>query len=237
MDATRSTSSRLIKQERKKLVKQTYLFVVAAIVLVVVFIFVVLPLFIRFVNAVLSTNPVADDEIVLLQPPVLSAPLDATKSATLNISGFDSPNHEVVIVLNGQEHKRVVTQQDGSFATDVSLTEGDNSLTSYSVDEDKNESKTGQTFSVLLDTEKPTLVISEPEDGATISSRDKLVTVAGTTDPQSRVFINDRSVFPNAEGVFSGKHSLVDGKNEIKIKAIDDAGNETGQMITVEYRP
>jgi bacillopeptidase F len=234
---TRQVSSRLIKQERKKLVRQTLIFVMAAVVLVLIFIFVILPLFIRFINGVLNTNPITEDDSVMLQPPVLSAPVDATNSAQLKIDGFDSPEHEIVVVLNGQEHTRVQTSEDGSFSADVTLTEGENSLSAYSLDLEENESKAGENFTIMLDTEKPTLTVTEPVEGATINSRDRLVTVAGTTDAGSKVYVNDRVVFPAADGSFSTRHTLVDGKNELIIKSVDKAGNQIEQKITVEFTP
>jgi bacillopeptidase F len=237
MDSEKHVSSRLIKQERKKLVRQTFVYIGAAIVLVLIFIFVVLPLFIRFINSVLNTNPIAEEEAALLQPPALSAPIDATKSAELKISGYDSPEHQVVIVLNGQEHTRVSTAADGTFSADIALTEGENSVSGYSIDNKENESPPSDGYTVILDTEKPTLTVVEPTEGATINARDRQVTVAGTTDVGGKIYINDRVVFPNADGTFSAKHSLTDGKNEITVKAVDKAGNETIQKITVEFTP
>lgn len=233
----RQSSSRLIKQERKKLVRQTMMFVVAAIVLALVFIFVILPLFIRFINSVLNTNPITEDDSVILQPPVMSAPLDATNSAQLKINGFDAPDHQVVIMVNGQEQSRILTAEDGSFAADVTLTEGENSLNSYSIDKDQNESKTGQDFMVTLDTEKPALTVTEPADDASVSSKDHLVTIKGTTDAGSKVYINDRLVFPSSDGSFSTQQTVIDGKNELTIKAVDEAGNETQTKLTITFSP
>lgn len=237
MEAEKPVSSRLIKQERKKIVRQTFVFVGAAIVLILIFIFVVLPLFIRFINSVLNTNPIAEDEVSMLQPPVLSAPLEATKSAQLKIYGYDSPGHEIVILLNGQEHARTLTAEDGSFVADVELTEGENSLNTYAIDSEDNESEPGQNYIIILDTEKPALTVTEPQEGATINSRDRLVTVAGNTGPGSKIYVNDRVVFPGTDGTFTTRHSLADGKNEIIVKAVDEAGNETEQKLTVEYVP
>lgn len=233
----RQTSSRLIKQERKKLVRQTVVFSLAAIALILIFIFVILPLFIRIINSVLNTNPIQEDESVILQPPAISAPVEATMSAQLKINGFDAPDHQIVIMVNGQEQSRVLTTPDGTFVADVTLTEGQNSLNSYSIDKDQNESKTGQDYIVTLDTEKPALTVTEPADGATISTKDHLISVKGTTDAGTKVYINDRVIFPSADGSFFTQQSVVDGKNEITVKAVDEAGNETQTMITITFTP
>jgi len=231
----RTVTSRLIKNERNKMLRQIFVFSGLAVILTAIFIFVILPLFIRFINAVLSTNPIAEDETVLLQPPVLAAPVEATNSAQLKINGFDSVGHEVVIVLNGGEAGKVSAKEDGSFEAKVNLTEGENSITSYAIDEKDNESKTGQSYLVILDTEKPSLTVAEPLDSVTIASKDKLVTVAGTTEPTARIFVNDRIIFPNAEGDFSTRVNLNDGTNEVTVKATDDAGNTTEIKLTVNY--
>ena len=217
------------------MLRQIFVFSGLAVILTAIFIFVILPLFIRFINAVLSTNPIAEDETVLLQPPVLAAPVEATNSAQLKINGFDSVGHEVVIVLNGGEAGKVSAKEDGSFEAKVNLTEGENSITSYAIDEKDNESKTGQSYLVILDTEKPSLTVAEPLDSVTIASKDKLVTVAGTTEPTARIFVNDRIIFPNAEGDFSTRVNLNDGTNEVTVKATDDAGNTTEIKLTVNY--
>jgi len=217
------------------MLRQIFVFSGLAVILTAIFIFVILPLFIRFINAVLSTNPIAEDETVLLQPPVLAAPVEATNSAQLKINGFDSVGHEVVIVLNGGEAGKVSAKEDGSFEAKVNLTEGENSITSYAIDEKDNESKTGQSYLVILDTEKPSLTVAEPLDSVTIASKDKLVTVAGTTEPTARIFVNDRIIFPNAEGGFSTRVNLNDGTNEVTVKATDDAGNTTEIKLTVNY--
>ncbi|MDQ5951066.1 MAG: hypothetical protein QG639_343 [Patescibacteria group bacterium] len=213
------------------------MFIGAAVILILIFMFVVLPLFIRFINSVLGTNPIAEDETVFLQPPVISAPVEATNSAQLKIDGYSSAGHEVVVVLNGQEFTRVPATDEGTFSADVELTEGENSLTSYSIDSEANESDAGQNYLIVLDTEDPKLEVTSPKEGDRIDTRDSVIAVEGSTDPGSRIYVNDRTVFPGSDGTFSARHSLKEGKNEILVKARDEAGNETELKLTVEYSP
>lgn len=237
MESKRPISSRLIKQEGKKIARQTMLYVGAAVVLILIFIFVVLPLFIRFINSVLGTNPIAEDDTVFLQPPVISAPVEATNSAQLKIDGYSVAENQVVVLVNGQEFTRVSANEDGTFSADIELTEGENSVTSYTIDPKANESEAGQNYVIVLDTEKPKLEVTTPKEGDTIDTRDSVIGVEGSTDPGSKIYVNDRVVFPNADGTFAARHSLSEGKNEIIVKARDEAGNETEQKITVEYSP
>lgn len=235
MASERRVSSRLIKQERKKLTKQIFWFTTMALVLGLIFLFVVLPLFIKFINGVLNTNPIAEEDTIILQAPVLSAPVEATNSAQFKISGYADPDQQVVVVVNGQEDARVATDEEGAFTAEISLTEGENGFTTYAVDTEERESKTGQDYIVILDTEKPVLEIEQPEDGKEFNSKDNPIIISGKTDPGSKVYVNDRMVFPNSDGSFRTSFSLANGENELKIRAIDTAGNETEVVRKVKY--
>lgn len=237
MEPKRRVSSRLIKQEGKKLVRQTVVFIIAAVILALIFIFVVLPLFIRFINSVLGTNPIADDEAVFLQPPAISAPVAATNSAQLKISGYASPEYTVVVVLNGQEFTRANAESDGTFSATLELTEGENSISSYAIDQGENESSVGQSHLVVLDTEKPELEVTSPKDGDRVDTRDSVISIEGSTDAGSKIYVNDRVAFPSTDGHFTARHSLSEGKNEITITSVDEGGNQTELTITVEYAP
>lgn len=234
MDSDKRVSSRLIKQERKKITRQILWVITWAIILVLGFIFVILPLFIRFVNDVLNTNPIEEEDTIILQPPVLSAPVEATNSAQFKIDGYADPQEEIVVVLNGQEHARTATRDDGSFTAEMVLTEGENGFTTYAIDSEKRESKTGQEYRVNLDTEKPLIEVTEPENGKEFSSKDRTITISGKTDKDSKVYVNDRVVFPDSEGNFKTQFSLQSGENEIKIKAVDEAGNTTEEPRKVK---
>lgn len=236
MDSSRRVSSRLIKHEKQKLTKQIFWFSALAVALVVLFIFVVLPLFIRFVNSVLDTNPIAEEDTIILQPPVLSAPVSATNSAQFKINGFADPDEEVVVVLNGREHTRTNTEEDGSFSAEILLTEGENSFTMYAIDAEDRESRAGQEYRVSLDTEEPLLELAEPEDGREYGSKDTTAVIAGKTDPGSKIYVNDRLNFPDAEGNFRIQYTLKSGDNELIIKAVDNAGNYTEVERTIKRK-
>jgi hypothetical protein len=50
------------------------------------------------------------------------------------------------------------------------------------------------------------------------------------------VYINGRLSFANADGEFSQQLQLEEGKNEIEIRAVDQANNESGTTITVNLK-
>lgn len=237
MPMTERVSSRLIKKERTKIVKQTVWFVVFGVILVLVFIFFVLPLFFRVIDSILNTNPLPEEESVILQAPVLVAPVAATHSAELKIEGIGQPKTKAVLVVNGEKGPQVDTADDGSFSGVVQLTSGENSIVAYTMDEKENESNPSRDYRVILDNEAPKLELKEPEEGKTFDSKQKLITVSGTTDPGVKLYLNDRFFSPKADGGFSTTFSLNDGENILKIRAIDQAGNQSEVERKVTFKP
>lgn len=237
MPVTERVSSRLIKKERTKIVKQTVWFVIAGIVLVLVFLFFVLPMFFRVIDSILNTNPLPDDETIILQAPVLVAPVAATHSAELKIEGIGQPNTKAILVVNGAKGPEVDTAEDGSFSTTVQLSDGENNIVAYTADDKENESSPSRDYRVLLDMEAPELELKEPEEGATFDSKQKLITVSGMTDPSAKLYLNDRFFSPKADGSFSTTYSLNDGENVLKLRAIDMAGNQTEVERKVTFKP
>jgi len=224
---TTRVPSRLIRSERRKITKQIFWFGGLSLALIALFLFVVLPLFIRFVNSVLDTNPIADDTIeILAQAPVISAPPTATNSAQLLISGVTSPELNVFIILNSSEDSQLQAKEDGSFETSITLRDGENSLVLYARDDGGNETRTSREYLILLDTESPALEIQSPGEGQQLSSKN-LVEIAGITDAEARVYIDGRVVFPKADGSFSHSLQKSAGEHTLEITAVDEAGNET----------
>ncbi len=226
MPKTERVSSRLIKKERSKLVKQTMWMVGGGIVLVAAFIFLVLPNFFRLVNAVLNTNPIAEEEAVIIQAPDLVAPISATNSAELKVSGVGTSNMKTIIVVNGTPGPETTAGDDGSFSSSIELTEGENTLAAYSIDDNGNESKVGRSYTVILDTKKPSVEVLEPTEGQEFDSKQTLITVKGNADPDSKIYLNDRFFLPKADGSFSTNYSLNSGENILIIKVIDEGGNQ-----------
>lgn len=227
MQKPERVSSRLIKKERSKLLKQTGWFVGGGIVLVLGFLFFVLPNFIKVVNSVLSTNPIAEEEAVIMQAPDLVAPVTATFSAQLAIRGVGTPGMKTVLLVNGTSGPEVTAAaEDGSFTTSIDLTEGENTVTAYTIDEKGNESKTGHQYTIVMDTAIPFLEISDPQEGQQFESKQSTITVNGKTEPNTKVYLNERFFLPRSDGSFSTTFSINTGENILKIRAVDQAGNQ-----------
>lgn len=231
-------SSRLAKKQQKTLLKQTVWLVIITIVILVGFLGFVLPNIVRFAFNFLDTNSIfVDEDTIPPQTPILTAPVEATNSATLSLSGFTEPKATVKLVLNQEEKDETAADDEGKFEFEVSLSEGDNELAVYSVDKADNESSLSKKYTVTLDQTAPTINIESPENGSTIElSKNQLTTIVGQTEPNAKVYLNDRLVFADRDGYFSAKYNLNEGENVIQVKSIDPAGNTTAQELKITFR-
>lgn len=229
--------SRLLKKERQKMVRQTMIFIAIALVIGLVFLFLVLPGFVRMVNVFLSSDWTDQEHRLPPSPPIISAPPSATNSANLLLTGFGQAETELVVTINNQPSAQVPIGEDGSFSVELTLNSGTNNITAYLLDQLDQASKMSRSYEVLLDQTPPQLVIEYPENGARIISRENQnLELIGLTDQDARVYVNERVVFPNDEGVFTYNYLLEEGKNIFEIRAVDRAGNQAEAKLEVEFR-
>lgn len=216
--------------------RQTALFGGVAIVVTLLFIFIILPGFIRVVNTFLDTNPFEEVDRIPPQIPRISPPAEATNQKELTITGYGEAQSEMVAILNGLEYKREKADDDGNFTMTINLEEGENTFAVYSVDAAGNESATTKNYIIILDTEDPTIQIEYPGEGEEISTRaNQNLEIRGNTEPNSRIYVNDRLTYPNSEGDFSYTLLLSEGSNEINIRVEDQAGNITEITRTIRF--
>ena len=232
-------TSRKVRREKKKVLSQSVIMIIVAILLLLAFLFVILPSFIGFVTNVLnSSSPFQETDEIPPQIPIISAPVSATNSAELSISGFGEPESDVIIILNGSKEDEIQIADDGTFSVPLTLSEGNNSVSAYSRDAAENESPVTREYTTKLDTQDPELTITEPEDGTEIQGRgNQMLTIQGTTDKDTtvRVYVNDRIVFPKADGTWKYDFRLSEGENKLNIRAVDAAGNETDTEVTYKF--
>jgi hypothetical protein len=232
----RPASSRLAKREQKTAVRQTIMFLAAAAILMLVFFFIVLPLMARLVTGPVQVNQ--DETKRPLAPPVISAPVPATNSGTLKLNGFAQPKQEVVLLLNNQEELRQKTDDaDGKFSVEVKLETGINTLKAYAVTEDGNESAVSQEYSVEFDGSVPTITLTNVTEGqAFVGKNNQNMSLEGKTEPSAKVYVKGRLSHADDEGVFRATVRLENGQNEIDLRAVDAAGNQTEQKLTVSFQ-
>lgn len=230
-------SSRLAKREQQRLAKQTALLIGIAFVVVIVFIFAVIPGLIRLTGS--SDNGLlnANDDKVAPRPPTISSPVTATHSATIAVAGFSEAESEVVLVLNGQEATRTDADSSGTFELRVDLDKDQNELSFFAVDKAGNESEVSRVYTVTYDAVPPKIELESPQDGQQFELRkNQNITVKGKTEANAKVYLNGRLVFANSDGSFSTTYQLAEGDNELRLRAVDKAGNELEQVVTAKFR-
>ena len=93
--------------------------------------------------------------------------------------------------------------------------------------------------SVILDTEAPVLVVTEP--GHQSTTADPAVHVRGTVSDAGgpiRVWVNQKPVHGVDHGAFwLADYPLAPGENQLVVVAADAAGNESQQILTVTRNP
>ena len=134
---------------------------------------------------------------------------------------------DVQVTVNGLP---VVVHTDGSFSTETTLAEGENTITVVATDAAGNTAS--RNVSISVDTTAPSLSVSGiPEKVST-----RQITISGTAEPGSKVYVNGKQVI-TTNGEFSSQVSLSPGSNIITVSAVDSAGNSVEQTYTVDYQP
>ncbi len=231
-------SSRFIKKEQKKLARQTVYLSLLSVVTLLVFVFLIVPQVVRLFFSVLDSDTGLEvTDKIPPQPPALSAPPTATSSAMVLLHGYGEANSDVVVILNGSEDATISTSEAGEFSHELLLEDGENEVSLYGKDAAGNESVTTKAYSILVDTEAPTIDLEAPTNDQVIElKKNQLTTVKGKTEPKSKVFVNGRLTLADEEGIFSTTHQLNEGTNEITVRVLDLAGNSTEQKISVTFR-
>lgn len=238
--ATKPTGSRIVKNEQQKALKQTIVWGAISLGILLVFLFLILPYAPKLLASLVEKGgSITQEDTIPPQVPVFNSPPQATNLAQIELSGFAEPDSSVLLVLNGNEAAEVLASEDGTFAQTIDLQEGDNTVAAYSKDAADNESALSREYTIVLDTEAPTLTLPETlVDGAEIVGKEnKLFTITGTTEPNAKVAINDRFLFARADGTFSYQLQLTEGENTINFVITDKANNQFEQSLKITYKP
>jgi len=234
--------TRLSRIEEKKSIKQALLFIFLTIILITVLIFLGIPALIRMVVFLgdirpSDQKPEISDQLSPNQP-IIQPLQEATNSASITIKGYAEEGTTIKLIINGQTVKDLVSGKEGDFIfDDVKLSEGENLIKVKAIDSTGNESPFSQQYLVEFDNKPPDLEITSPQDGDKFFDQDKQINITGKTEVNSKVYLNDRLSIANNQGDFSGPIQLNEGENEIKIKVVDRAGNETLTSLKVSYYP
>ncbi len=166
--------------------------------------------------------------------PTLDSLPEATNKDNLIIEGSSPEGTEVELFVNGDKADSTKADSDGSFRFSVDLTEGTNIIKARAVRDDK-ESDFSDSQEVLFKKTPPDLSIDSPHDGDSVNQSP--INISGKTDKDVEVTVNGFVAILQGEGNYSYSLALSNGDNEVKVVAIDLAGNKTEKSIKIQYSP
>ncbi|NME06459.1 S8 family peptidase [Psychrobacillus sp. BL-248-WT-3] len=165
--------------------------------------------------------------------PVITSPEQGlvTNEENITIEGSASPTTTIELKQNGEVVGSTEVGNDGKFALDAVLTEGENEFTVVST-LDGRETGESAPVTVTLDTQKPELTITKPVDGE--KTNRESVTVEGTIADANLEYVHvNGQPATVTNGKFSKRILLEEGLNEITVEAKDAAGNVETKTIKV----
>lgn len=235
----RKNYSRLARIEEKKNKKSALTFGILSVVVLIAFLFLGIPAIVRIASFVAdlktSGSPIEKNDRIAPPTPQFDSLPDYTNKDRLEVSGTTEAGATVTITINSDKQE-VVSDANGHFTANLKLKKGSNAISAQAKDQGGNESGESESITIILDTESPTITISNPGDGASFSgSKNKEITVSGTTDKGANVEVNGQLASVDSEGEFTKVISLSPGENELTVKSTDEAGNTTEKSLTVNY--
>lgn len=166
-------------------------------------------------------------------PPQLRVNTPATLLSlpTVRLSGTLELDSRLVITRAGETLQELAAASDSAFNVDVELVEGVNVLEVAAVDLAGN--RVSHRFAVVFDTTAPLLELQP----VPASTRNNAFTLRGVSETATNVRVNSRQGVIAAEsypdGSFSARVPLLEGSNDIIVRAADSAGNVSEQTFTI----
>ena len=234
-------NSRLERVRSRKAGKQGIIYLLLAFALVILTIFWGLPLLARLTGLLIKTDktPTISDEL-RPTPPIFSDIPEATYSAQVRIAGYAQPGLDVILFLNGAEYDRKLVAESGTFSFDkVTLSEGDNAAYAYTATPKDLRSEQSKNYNIVVDTSDPVVTVDSPKQGQVFRGQTERITniTGSVNEPGSKVYIGERMVIVSSDGKFSLTYQLVEGDQELQIRATDKAGNEGTSSLKLRWEP
>lgn len=234
-------NSRLDRVRSRKAGKQGITYLMIAILLIVVTLIWGLPAIARLTRLFTKSDTPA---IVIDEqrptPPIFSDIPEATYSAQVRIAGFAQPGLDVILFINGAEYESKLIAESGTFVFDkVTLSEGENTAYAYTSTSHDLRSEQSKAYKITVDATKPSVTLDTPKEGEVFRGQSqRITTFAGSvSELGSKVYIGERMVIVGSDGKFSLPYQLVEGEQELQIRAIDKAGNEGLSSIKLKWEP
>ena len=234
--------TRLTRKQKAKDTRRALIFIILTLILALALVFIGIPLLIRmaiFLGNLRTSSKIPEkSDLIPPSPPRIIVPFEATNSAQLFLKGHTEPGAAVELYNSGLSSTKVVADANGLFIVeDFTLTSGRNELTAIAQDEAGNQSQTSTPVVINYDTSPPSIEITNPEEGITISGLQNQVAIEGKTEENAKLTINDRLVIIGPEGNFHYQVSLQEGDNIFTLIVQDEAGNQTEKELKINYSP
>lgn len=231
--------SRLSKYSERKTRKTIFLNILGIIiVLYLLFKFGIglLINFSLFLSGSKDQGIVNQNSINYVAPPTLNPLPTATNSAQIKISGNSVKDSAIELFVNNNKTYETKTDDMGEFSFSNMLKNGNNQIKVRAIIKDK-KSDFSNTLNIAYSNSVPNLEINSPQDGAQFKKDQNTVNVTGKTDPGVNITVNGFWAVISDTNNFSYNLALQNGDNQIKIVAIDQAGNKTEKEVKVNYSP
>lgn len=236
-----SKRSRLLKKAQKRSTQTLILSLVGIVLILFIFLRYGIPFlsdFSFFASNALSTGDSKDkkneDKNIFISAPRLDSIPKATNQKNLKITGTSLAGLSVQIYLNGNREEEKEVEADGSFEFEINLTEGENIIKVRAAKGEKTSDFSDSKF-VNFKNKPPELTIESPNEGANISGQNPHEIKGKTDDPDNKILINDFQAITKADGSWVYMATYKGGENELKIVAIDAAGNKTEKTLKINY--
>jgi len=233
--------SRLNRVRRKRETRRAVVYIVLAILIILAMITWGVPTMARLAGLLITQDTgITGIEELSPTPPVLSDVPEATSSARVTVGGFAQPGVEVVLVMDGSEYDRVLTDDAGVFEFDeVEIAEGENKVQAYSVSMRGKESDSSKSYSIRVDRTAPELTLSSPEDGEVYRGQSqRIASFQGLVDEDGvHVYVGERVAIVSTDNSFELSYQLQEGDQEVTVRAVDKAGNESTKSVKLRWEP
>ena len=166
--------------------------------------------------------------------PILNPLPTATNSAQITISGVSDKDRTISLYINNKKVDEIKADDKGHFSTKEYLSKGENVISAKAKYKDK-QSNLSNSYSVTYKNSSPKLDLTSPSDGQSFNKDQNKTNVSGQTDSGVTVTVNGFWAVIDENNNFSYILALQNGDNEIKILAIDQAGNKTEKTVKVNY--
>ncbi len=235
----KNSYSRLASVEERRNIRNAFLFVILTIAAIALLFFVGIPIlgkFTAFVSDIGKSNkPIASQDTTPPAPPRFNQFPDFTNQKNITLSGNSEAGANIKITFNGAEEASLA-DKNGNFSFNFDLQDGVNIFSAVAVDAAGNISQRTKEATITFDNKSPDLTIDFPSDGSQyFGSKQRQITIQGTTESEANVTINDRVISVDDNGKFQYTTTLNEGENKFTIKSTDQAGNTTEKNLTLSF--